>query len=608
MTPPRRGIRPGAPAGRRGPDERGRGSAGGLGGLRSGSGTPIVPDELQVGRQPVIAAGDGPGGGGSDGRGPASGLRSLATTLLERDVLVLAFLLALAALTRLPGLAGRGDFDGDQGHDMLTLLRLVREGQIPLLGPPTSIGEFHHGAAYYYLLAPLAWLSGVNPMAVLAGIAAFGIGAVGMTWWLARAIGGRAAGAIAGLLLAVSPAAIEESTFIWNPNPIPFFAVLALASAWHARATGRARWWALSVASAGMVVQLHVLGIVFLPPILAFGVAAARKASRDGDPERRRAVIRGMAGGIGLIALLFLPLLVHELQTGFLETHRLVAYFTAAGGDPVGVLDPFERLMFTSLRIIGWPLVGLVTSAPIAAVLVVSIAFVLGLWLMAGGRGEERVAARWLGFTVAWSAISLTFLAPSLQTVVAGLPNDHYHAFLDPVVIILLALAMRTFGAGAGLMTGADRAARMLMTAALIGLVLIDIGRWPPQTQANGGWPKARDAGARIEAAFPGATFDVRGLPVFKSAEGIGFPIVLAGGTAEIATDLTASGRPVAADSVLVVVCDRLFERVIGDACGGAAEDRFVGRLVVSGAATEGLILVDRFNASDRTSVSIYRR
>ena len=545
---------------------------------------------------------------GAAARGPGARLRSAATTLFERDALVLAFLLILASLTRLPGLAGRGDFDGDQGHDMLTLLYFVRDGQIPLLGPPTSIGEFHHGAAYYYLLAPFAWLSGGDPMAVLGGIAGFGIAAVGVTWWLARAIGGRAAGAIAGLLLAVSPAAIEESTFIWNPNPIPFFAVLALAAAWHARATGRARWWALAVASAGMVVQLHVLGIVFLPPTLVFGVAAARRASRDGDPERQRAVIRGLAGGIGLIALLFVPLLVHELQTGFLETQRLAAYFNAAGGGQVAVLDPLQRLMFTGLRIMGWPLVGLVTGAPIAAIITVSITFVLGLWLMVGGRGDERVAARWLGFTVAWSAISLAVLAPSLQTVIAGLPNDHYHAFLDPVVIILLALAMRAFGSGAGLKTGADRAARMLMTTALIGLVLLEIGRWPPQTQANGGWPKARDAGARILAAFPDATFDVRGLPEFKSAEGIGFPIVRAGGTAEIATGLASSSRPVVAGSVLVIVCDRLFERVIGDTCGGAAEDRFLRQLVVSGAAPDLMVLVDRFNASDRTSVSVYRR
>ena len=69
-------------------------------------------------------------------------------------------LLVVAALLRLPGLAGRGTWDGDQGHDMLVLRALVRDGVVPLLGPPTSIGDVHHGAFYYYLLAPAAALTG----------------------------------------------------------------------------------------------------------------------------------------------------------------------------------------------------------------------------------------------------------------------------------------------------------------------------------------------------------------------------------------------------------------------------------------------------------------
>src|SRR4029077_1332136 len=199
-----------------------------------------------------------------------------------------------------PGLETRGDFDGDQGHDMLTLLRFVHDGVVPLLGPPTSIGNFHHGAAYYYLLAPVVWLFGAQPPAVLAFIAALGIAAVGLTWWLARAIGGRATALIAGLLLAVSPAAIEESTFIWNPSPIPFFAVLALAAAWRAHQTGRARWWALAIASSGMVVQLHVLGVVFVPPIVAPGIVDWRAARRLGDGPRARNAVLGLLAGLAL--------------------------------------------------------------------------------------------------------------------------------------------------------------------------------------------------------------------------------------------------------------------------------------------------------------------
>ena len=42
---------------------------------------------------------------------------------------------------------------------MLVLRALVQSGELPLLGPPTSIGDFHHGVLYYYLLAPAAALT-----------------------------------------------------------------------------------------------------------------------------------------------------------------------------------------------------------------------------------------------------------------------------------------------------------------------------------------------------------------------------------------------------------------------------------------------------------------
>ncbi|TFG66982.1 MAG: hypothetical protein E4H24_07315, partial [Thermomicrobiales bacterium] len=96
-------------------------------------------------------------------------------------------LVVVAALLRLPNLATRGTWDSDQGHDMLVLRSLVTDGVVPLLGPPTSIGDVHHGAWYYYLLSPAAFMTGGDsPVAVVAEIALAGIAAVLVTWWLAR--------------------------------------------------------------------------------------------------------------------------------------------------------------------------------------------------------------------------------------------------------------------------------------------------------------------------------------------------------------------------------------------------------------------------------------
>ncbi|HEY5630382.1 MAG TPA: hypothetical protein VIR16_12820, partial [Candidatus Limnocylindrales bacterium] len=72
------------------------------------------------------------------------------------ELILLAGILVLAALLRLPGLDQRGQWDSDQGRDMSVLRAMVTGGPIPLLGPSTSIGGLHHGALYDYLLAPIA--------------------------------------------------------------------------------------------------------------------------------------------------------------------------------------------------------------------------------------------------------------------------------------------------------------------------------------------------------------------------------------------------------------------------------------------------------------------
>lgn len=511
------------------------------------------------------------------------------------DRISLASVVGLAAFLRLPGLESRGRFDADQGHDMLTLVAFVREGVVPLLGPKASVGEFHHGAFYYFLLAPSAWLSNGDPVAVTFFLALLGIAAVVLTWWLARAIGGPLAGFIAGMLLAVSPAAIEESIFIWNPNPIGFLAALALAAAWRAHTGGSAGWWALAVGAAGAVVQLHVLGVVFFVAILALGPLELRQ---------RRTAWHGLVGGLGIVVVLFLPLIVHELQTGFLETRGMIAYLRA--GDEPGA-GPVSALVFTLLRVVGWPLIGLVTDQPQLAAVVLAVTIGLIAVGLRTARGAEATGLRWLIGVLAWSTISLAFAAPSLQRVVAGLPNDHYHAFLDPIVVSLIAVPAAGLWARSIAAWAASRRPPVLVPAVLvpavaIGVVLVLLVtvaalRKPPMVDPDRGWAAARAAGARIVQVAGPRPVHVIGLPDFKLADGIIFPVVYAGGQ--------AVGDPQASGGLVVVACDRLFEAAIGARCGGPAEDLEVG-LELGAVGAGALRLVDRFDASPRTAISIY--
>lgn len=552
----------------------------------------------------------------------------MRTPRLERatllDLLTLGVLLMLAAVLRLTDLSTRGPWDADQGHDMLVLFRFVTRGDWPLLGPPTSIGNFHHGALYYYLLAPAAWLGGSDPVVVSGAIALSGIAAVGLTWWIARAVagpvvpggqarpvvpggqagpaGGRIAGFVAGLVAAVSASAISESTFIWNPNLIAFSSALTIAAGWRAWTTRRARWWLLAAVGQAITMQSHLLGIIFLVPVAALLVADARRR----PPGSRRALAGVGLGALAILLASYVPLAAYELGHDFAETRAIIAWLSGPGA-PVA-LDPISRLLFVDLRIVAWPLTGLLTDALVPGVLAALGVLVVLVWRLRAAGGLERDFVRWLAFALLWSWIVLGLGVAGLATV-TPLPVDHYHAFLDPLVFVLAGLGAAAAWGNRGQperppsessgapgerrpaiaeLARASRLtpARTLVLVALGALLAWNVGHWPPSVAPDGGWPAAARAGSRIEASAGPGPIAFVSLPEFKTAEAYLFPLV---------RDRRAIGEPAAADT-LAIVCDALF---VTD-CGGPAEDP------VAVAVGFGY-LVDRFVAAPGRTISIYR-
>jgi hypothetical protein len=515
-----------------------------------------------------------------------------------RDLATLVGLVAVAAVLRLTNLATRGTWDGDQGHDMLMLRGLVRDGVVPLLGPPTSIGDFHHGALYYYLLAPAAALTGGDsPLAVVALIALTGIAAVGVTWWLARSMGGPVAGFVAGLLMALSISAIDESTFIWNPNPIPLASGLALAGAWRAWTTRNPRWWLLAAAATATVMQLHVLGTAFFPVVAALFVADLRRRRGTGGGAGRTMTLVGLAA-VAIVAATYVPLVVNELTTNFSETRAALDYL--AGGRAGSELHPLLRVVVVGIRIVTWPLVGLIVDAGAVALLAALAVVVIAVWLARRTASPERTAARWLGLGLAWTTVALALAATSLATVVRGLPNDHYHAFADPMVFTLVGLGVAAAWRWRGPRLAADAPAPsgspIAAIGPLLGVILVaflaawNVTRLPPATHPDGGFPAARDAAARIGATIGDRPTALRSIPDFKSTEAYAYPLVLDDRRLVPAEEATA----------LVVICDALFESVVGAACGGPAERAALGP------AGRFTTLADRWDAAPGRTISVY--
>ncbi len=258
------------------------------------------------------------------------------------------------------------------------------------------------------------------------------------------------------------------------------------------------------------------------------------------------------------------------------------------------------------LRVVSWPLVGLITDGFVVAVIATCavIGIVAWRWRPRGGGAagqatavdaatvNEATVARWLGLGLLWSTVFLTFAAPSLASVVPGLPNDHYHAFADPMVFVLVGLGdRRSAGRRRGAVaqriapTGGDpcgrggRRPRRLEPDAPAALTTsgwrLSRRAWPRES----GWTRC----CRRRASIESAVVLVRSLPDFKSTEAVAYPLAVLGrafvaetprGVSPGSEDRSTIGSPSPGEyASLVLLCDDLFAEAMGARCGGPAEE-----------------------------------
>jgi hypothetical protein len=359
-----------------------------------------------------------------------------------------------------------------------------------------------------------------------------------------------------------------------------------------------------------VTMQCHVLGVVILPPIALAWAAEVRRRRRAGVPLR--SLLWTGAAALAILAAGYVPLAIHELQAGFTETRAILDYLGGGGG--AANSGPLVRVGLVGWRSMTWPLVGLVTDRPLVTAVATLIVVALGIVAATVGRASDRAAVRWLLAVLAWSVVALAIFAPSLATVTLGLPNDHYHAFLDPIVLAVTGVGLARLAAGAmRLEARAGRqearagrpeaatgslpatASRALAAGLTVVLVVIGVTAWPPRVAEDGGWLLVDEASARVARTVGDGPVLLDGIPPFKSADALRFPL-LWNGTRVL--DDPADGTW--ADAV--VVCDPLFEQAIGASCGGPAEDAWLAE----DAARDGLRLVDRFAAGPRRVISVY--
>lgn len=349
----------------------------------------------------------------------------------QEFVIILALLL-ITLFLRVYRIDSYMTFLGDEGRDALMIKRILVTADIPLIGPPTSIGNMYLGPLYYYMMSVPMALSWLNPVAAAIMVALIGTVTVGLIYFFARQWFGKIPALIAAVLYAVSPVNITYSHSSWNPNPAPFFALTALLGIFLARKTHDFRYFLLTGISLAFAVQMHYLALILLP---IYGVIWLYEFYLLKKQKGRMKYFGwGTFGAVAAFLILMSPLFIFDLRHNWMnfrafstffsnrETTVNLNIFNSLGRLPVVYSNTLiGRYLGGTNEILSWILSALILILPVFTIFksvksrkIDWPSGVLSLWLLGGilglGLYKQNIYDHYLGF-----------LNPSIYLIIGGL-------------------------------------------------------------------------------------------------------------------------------------------------------------------------------------------
>jgi len=231
---------------------------------------------------------------------------------------------AFALFLRIYRISDYMTFLGDEGRDALVWLRMSR-GKFTLIGPQTSIGNMYLGPLFYYLMFPFYLTFGaVGPSL---GTAFFGGATTFLLWRAARSWFSERLGLLSAFLYAISPVAIVLSRSAWNPNIMPFFALLSVWGVWRIWKENDFLWLPVLGFTLSAVFQSHYLGLLLFPAVGLFILLKLISIFKKNNPQRKKYVLLTFLSIFLFFFFSIVPLVWFDLRHDFLNLKAFGRFF-----------------------------------------------------------------------------------------------------------------------------------------------------------------------------------------------------------------------------------------------------------------------------------------
>lgn len=165
-------------------------------------------------------------------------------------------ILALALFLRLYHLPQNFVFAGDEEHQALLALSLVKHFHIIWIGVNAAHLGFYLGPYWAYFTAFWLWLSQGDPLITGYVSSIIGVITTLLIILTGSALFNKRVGLLAGLLYATLPLLVFFDQKYWNPTLIPFLSLLLLLSL--SKLKKNPKWLIVFAASAGLIFHTHL--------------------------------------------------------------------------------------------------------------------------------------------------------------------------------------------------------------------------------------------------------------------------------------------------------------------------------------------------------------
>lgn len=398
--------------------------------------------------------------------------KKITSFFQRRTSLLFLAILVVGAFLRLYRIDGYMTFLGDEGRDALVWLRMVRNGKFTLIGPQTSIGNMYLGPLYYYLMLPFYLLFGLSPLGPSVGVALLGVATIFLIWKIGQQWFGEIAGLTAALLYAISPVVITYSHSSWNPNIMPFFALLTIWGIWQFWDKNKFIWLPAIGITLSFCLQSHYLGLLLIPVVGLFwgvrGFGEFRGKDKGKDKGDRGFWCYSLVCLLLFFLLTLVPLVWFDLRHNFINAKAFYQFFSVRQ-------TTVNFKVYKSIPNL-WPLWQMMITRLLAAREVVWGKW-LAVLLLAGlvVQGKSWLKKPALQLIAVWIFVGLAGMGLYKQHI-----YDHYFGFMFPSIFLLAGFLLGELGK-------LGRLEKLGFFGILVLATWFNLGnsplRWPPNYQ-----------------------------------------------------------------------------------------------------------------------------